>query len=95
MWMVVAVFIKDTDGSALAVDSAFFGPHPCVPVFYCLLTPGWLMGDCAWGVRLTETRSRNDDDKLSTEPGQLHPAGYQRALSAWNRPVAERSSLAA
>ena len=28
--------------------------------------------DCAWGVRLMETRSRNEDDKLSTEPGQLH-----------------------
>jgi hypothetical protein len=27
--------------------------------------------DCAWGVRLMETRSRNEDDKLSTEPGQL------------------------
>jgi hypothetical protein len=30
--------------------------------------------DCAWGVRLMETRSRNEDDKLSTEPGQLHKA---------------------
>src|SRR5450631_3590804 len=28
--------------------------------------------DCAWGVRWMETRSRNEDDKLSTEPGQLH-----------------------
>jgi len=27
--------------------------------------------DCAWGVRLMETRSRNEDDKLSTELGQL------------------------
>ena len=28
--------------------------------------------DCAVSVRLMETRSRNEDDKLSTEPGQLH-----------------------
>jgi hypothetical protein len=27
--------------------------------------------DCAVGVRLMETISRNEDDKLSTEPGQL------------------------
>jgi hypothetical protein len=33
--------------------------------------------DCVWGVRLMETRSRNEDDKLSTEPGQ-----FQRARCA-------------
>jgi hypothetical protein len=27
--------------------------------------------DCAWGVGWVETRSRNEDEKLSTEPGQL------------------------
>lgn len=27
--------------------------------------------DRAWGVRLMETGSRSEDDKLSTEPGQL------------------------
>jgi tetratricopeptide (TPR) repeat protein len=32
--------------------------------------------DCTWGIRLMETRSRNEDDKLSTEPGQLQSSFY-------------------
>src|SRR5450631_2953845 len=34
--------------------------------------------DCAWGVRWMETRSRNEDDKLSTEPGQLQRMSQRR-----------------
>ena len=35
--------------------------------------------DCAVGVRSMETRSRNEDDKLSTEPGQLHKSSPRRS----------------
>jgi hypothetical protein len=46
-----------------------------------LLPPGG--GRLALGIRLMETRSRNKDDKLSIEPGQLHLDGdaYVRLVS--------------
>jgi hypothetical protein len=37
--------------------------------------------DCAWGVRLMETRSRSEDDKLSIEPGHLQAPPISAARS--------------
>jgi hypothetical protein len=39
--------------------------------------------DCAVGVRLMETRSRNEDDKPSTEPGQLQNETTKLKVLSW------------
>jgi hypothetical protein len=41
--------------------------------------------DRAWGVGLMQTRSRNEDDKLSTEPGQLQTEFSERFGDIKNR----------